>query len=280
MTHIIPFDFETHAVRVIMVDGSPWFVAVDACRGVEIVNSRHALSRLDDDEKGVAKGDTLGGEQEMNIVSLSGLFALILRSNKPAAKRFRKWITSVVLPALLRDGTYTLPGADGHDLPAKRAFYAGLSDPHRDRADGRAKALAEVEALTANGWRVDAACQHVAEAMGLSKRTVYNWRLAVYMVPKQDWSAAMAPKWSQPQGMEVACHPEGLQFFLTLASCPARVTDCYARYVAEAQANSWFPILPLYTLRRLLKRASTPAGRLDRNTLTSSEGIQRLGALA
>ena len=153
MDALIPFDFESHAVRTVLIDGLPWWIAVDACRVLEINNSSKAVGRLDEDQKGVTVGYTLGGEQRMNIVSQSGLLTLILRSDKPVAKRFFRWITDEVVPALLRDGTYSLPGADGNDLPAKRAFHAALPDPHRARADVRAAALAEVAALVAEGMR-------------------------------------------------------------------------------------------------------------------------------
>jgi prophage antirepressor-like protein len=80
--------------------GDPWFVAKDVCAALEIENSRNATARLDADEKGVRLVDTLKGKQKLTIVSESGLYALILRSDKPAAKKFRKWVTSEVLPAI------------------------------------------------------------------------------------------------------------------------------------------------------------------------------------
>ncbi len=73
-----------------MQDGEPWWVAKDVCNVLGLTNSRMALEALDEDEKGVSKVYTLGGEQDMNIISESGLYALIMRSNKPEAKRFRK----------------------------------------------------------------------------------------------------------------------------------------------------------------------------------------------
>jgi prophage antirepressor-like protein len=115
MGQVLSYDFETNAVRVVMVEGEPWFVAVDVCRVLEIKNSRDALARLDDDEKGVGISDTLGGKQTVNTVNESGLFALIFTSNKPAAKRFRKWVTSEVLPAIRRDGAYVADGAVASD---------------------------------------------------------------------------------------------------------------------------------------------------------------------
>lgn len=94
------------SVRIIERDDQPWFVAKDVCDALGIGNSRQALVKLDDDEKGVIQNDTPGGRQTVSIVSESGLYALILRSDKPAAKVFRKWVTSEVLPSLRKDGFY------------------------------------------------------------------------------------------------------------------------------------------------------------------------------
>ena len=67
----------------------PWFVAKDACDCLEIVNASQACQTLDEDEKGICKVDTLGGSQDMMLISESGLYTLIMRSNKPEAKVFR-----------------------------------------------------------------------------------------------------------------------------------------------------------------------------------------------
>ncbi|MFT8780116.1 Bro-N domain-containing protein [Acetobacter orientalis] len=111
MSTIIPFDFEQHAVRVLTREGEPWFVLADVCGVLSISNSRDASSRLDDDEKGVVITDTLGGPQEMNIINESGLYTLILTSRKPEAKRFRKWVTAEVLPAIRKTGSFGLPSS-------------------------------------------------------------------------------------------------------------------------------------------------------------------------
>jgi prophage antirepressor-like protein len=94
------------SVRIIERDDQPWFVAKDVCEALGLDNVSMALTRLDDDEKGINPIDTLGGRQNLSIVSESGLYALILRSDKPAAKAFRKWVTSEVLPSLRKDGFY------------------------------------------------------------------------------------------------------------------------------------------------------------------------------
>lgn len=87
-----PFEFEGRHVRVVTdAKGEPWFVAADVCAVLDIANSRDALSRLDDDEKGVATADTLGGAQKLNVVNESGVYALVFTSRKPEAKRFKKW---------------------------------------------------------------------------------------------------------------------------------------------------------------------------------------------
>ena len=120
---IIPFDFEDQAVRVVMRDGAPWWVVADVCRVLEIGNPRDAISRLDDDEKdGVGITDAIGRNQTVNAINESGLYALVLTSRKPAAKRFRKWITSEVLPSLRRHGRYDMSGApsDMREISADR----------------------------------------------------------------------------------------------------------------------------------------------------------------
>lgn len=117
---IIPFDFEEQAVRIVMRDDAPWFVAADVCRVLEIGNPTDAARRLEDDEVTL---DTIeGSHRPTNLVNESGLYALILTSRKPAAKRFRKWVTAEVLPALRNRGRYELPGGEAqmHEISADR----------------------------------------------------------------------------------------------------------------------------------------------------------------
>lgn len=100
---------EFGAVRVVDVNGEPWFVAKDVCECLELTNTSQTLSYLDDDEKGITTNDTPGGAQEMSIVSEAGLYSLILRSRKPEAKAFKRWITHEVLPAIRKHGGYLTP---------------------------------------------------------------------------------------------------------------------------------------------------------------------------
>lgn len=106
---VIPFDFEDQPVRALLREGQTWWVAADVCRVLEIGNPRDAVSRLDDDERdNVGSADVNGRGRPVHIINESGLYALILTSRKPAARRFRKWVTAEVLPQLRREGQYVL----------------------------------------------------------------------------------------------------------------------------------------------------------------------------
>ena len=107
---ITPFLFEGEVtVRVIDRDGELWFVAADVCRALGLANPTEVVRSLDEDEKGLSSTETLGGHQEMVVISESGLYALIFRSRKPHALRFRKWVTSEVLPKLRTQGQQSAP---------------------------------------------------------------------------------------------------------------------------------------------------------------------------
>ena len=95
---------ENKPVRTLNLNGEPWFVLRDVCEVLGLGNSRMVADRLDEDEKGVSQIDTLGGVQNATIISESGLYNVILRSDKPEAKPFRKWVTAVVLPSIRKNG--------------------------------------------------------------------------------------------------------------------------------------------------------------------------------
>jgi prophage antirepressor-like protein len=104
---LVPFDFEGSQVRVVTdAKGEPWFVAADVLSTISL--DRKALERLDDDEKGVNSIHTPGGTQEMTTVNEPGLYALVLGSRKAEAKRFKRWVTHEVLPAIRKTGSYAV----------------------------------------------------------------------------------------------------------------------------------------------------------------------------
>ena len=124
MSAIIPFQFEAHAVRA-QVDefGQPWFNATDVCDALEMGNPSQAIkSHVDAEDLQKLETLTAGGRQRQNHVNESGLYALILGSTKDAAKRFKRWITGEVLPAIRKTGAYSAA-----------ATMAALPAPTQDR---------------------------------------------------------------------------------------------------------------------------------------------------
>lgn len=106
MNEMQTFVYSGAEVRTVQKDGTPWFVLKDVCGVLGISKYRDVAERLDPDERGPVRVDTLGGVQEMTCISESGLYNVILRSDKPEAKPFRKWVTAEVLPAIRRSGGY------------------------------------------------------------------------------------------------------------------------------------------------------------------------------
>lgn len=101
------FTYQQNAVRTVERDGEPWFVLKDVCDVLGISKYRDVSERLDADEREPVKVDTPGGPQMMTAVNESGLYNVILRSDKPEAKPFRKWVTSEVIPAIRKHGSYS-----------------------------------------------------------------------------------------------------------------------------------------------------------------------------
>lgn len=165
------FNFEQTAVRAVEKDGEPWFVAKDVCDILGHTNVSIALQMLDDDEKDIVTRESdpkrslgsLGGEgreggaQKLTIVSESGLYALIMRSNKPEAKAFRRWVTHEMLPAIRKTGGYRVPLSD------RRALTDGINrrvDEFFARSNPRMK---EMDRKFAQGWK-DLALEWAEEA--------------------------------------------------------------------------------------------------------------------
>lgn len=115
-------------------DGEPMFVAKDVCTALGLGNSRQALSRLDEDEKGVISTDTPGGEQKMQAVNEAGLYVLVLGSKKPEAKAFKRWVTHEVLPAIRRDGGYMVARDETPEETMARAFVIAQATIDRQKS--------------------------------------------------------------------------------------------------------------------------------------------------
>lgn len=96
-------------VRTVTRDGEVWFIARDVAEALGYANASDAISKhVDREDKGVAKCDTPGGTQELTVINESGLYSLILSSKLGSAKRFKRWVTSEVLPAIHKTGSYEM----------------------------------------------------------------------------------------------------------------------------------------------------------------------------
>ena len=101
------WNYESSEIRTVQVNGEPWFVGKDVAAVLGYSNPRDAINkRVDDEDKGVAKCDTLGGVQDLTIINESGLYSLVLSSKLPNAKKFKRWVTSEVLPSIRKHGAY------------------------------------------------------------------------------------------------------------------------------------------------------------------------------
>lgn len=108
MNEIRTFENEQFgSIRTKMIDGEPWFVAKDVALALGYKNFRDAIKKhVDDEDKGVAKCDSLGGMQSLATINESGLYSLILSSKLPSAKDFKYWVTKEVLPSIRKYGAY------------------------------------------------------------------------------------------------------------------------------------------------------------------------------
>ncbi|EJH9191615.1 antirepressor protein [Escherichia coli] len=125
---LVVLRFDGVSVRVVYVNGDPWFVAVDVCAALEIVDHKVALRRLDDDEKGECLIPTPGGNQTMRTVCESGFYKLIARSRKAVtpgtfAHRFSNWVFRNVIPGIRKTGAYGIPWGALQDFSRRKEQY-------------------------------------------------------------------------------------------------------------------------------------------------------------
>lgn len=118
MNELQIFNYENNDVRTVMIDGEPWFCLTDVCKVLELSNPRSVAERLDKDER---RKFNLPRQGETWFINESGLYTVILRSDKPEAKPFRKWVTSEVLPSIRKTGAYSTNALPGNDPKAALA---------------------------------------------------------------------------------------------------------------------------------------------------------------
>lgn len=105
------FSFNDQEIRVVERNNNVWFIANDICKIIGITNTSRAISRLKPYEKDIITGNTLGGLQEMLIVSEPGLYRLIITSRKPEAEAFQDWICQKVIPSIRKTGIHSISKA-------------------------------------------------------------------------------------------------------------------------------------------------------------------------
>lgn len=102
------FNYDNNQVRTVLQDGEPWFVLKDVCKVLNLSTPKRVAERLDNDEVSLTHLiDAIGRSQKTTIINESGLYGVILRSDKPQAKPFRRWVTHEVLPTIRKTGSYT-----------------------------------------------------------------------------------------------------------------------------------------------------------------------------
>ncbi len=135
MANIQVFEYQNNKVRTVDVDGEAWFVLKDVCDVLHMDTSKlkQVADRLDDDEKGRYSVPTPGGEQATWIINESGLYHVILRSDKPEAAPFRRWVTNDVLPAIRKTGSYNAPQLTRSQLLATALIAAHEELEEKDK---------------------------------------------------------------------------------------------------------------------------------------------------
>lgn len=126
MNEVQLFNFENHEVRSLLINSEPWFVGKDVAEALGYSKARNAIATHIDseDKKDAPIQGTLGGVQEMTVINESGLYSLVLSSKLPSAKKFKRWVTSEVLPALRKTGQYQVKELSGSELMAKALIEA------------------------------------------------------------------------------------------------------------------------------------------------------------
>jgi len=118
---LMVFENEGMKVNTVLDDGEIWFLAKDVCDILELQNVAMSLERLDEDEKIMQKVNVSGKNRDTWFINESGLYSLIMTSNKPEAKKFKKWVTGEVLPSIRKTGSYTVPQVKEQNYPMELA---------------------------------------------------------------------------------------------------------------------------------------------------------------
>lgn len=171
MNDILVFHYKSSEVRTVELNGEPWFALKDVCAVLGISNHKMTAQRLDADEVSLTDlTDSMGRQQETTVINESGLYNVILRSDKPEAKPFRKWVTSEVLPSIRKTGGYTMPKL------SKEMQALFLLDDRTQKQEARLTALENTMTVDYSQQQTlkKAVGRVVVEALGGKTAPAYN----------------------------------------------------------------------------------------------------------
>ena len=236
-TAVFPFAFEENQVRALLIDRCPWFVAADVAGVLQYRNAPDMTRSLDDDEKGTQIVRTPGGNQEMLVINESGLYSAILRSRKPEAKRFKKWVTAEVLPSIRKTGMYAPSAA--------QPIYPAAHPPLTEDLAAARDAMLDVAAL-----------------MGMVQRSLSAVPVAGDAVRSLNAGRFLLEQFANTLDGVLAAHPSEKPVYAPAAPASARTAPpCPAPAPAAVDA----PVqaeLPINPAPALLPAVTAPAPRV------------------
>ncbi|WP_370863157.1 phage antirepressor [uncultured Dubosiella sp.] len=201
MNELQNFTFDGSTVRTIMINSEPYFVGKDVAEILGYSNPRDAIKKhIDDEDKGVAKCDTLGGSQNQTVINESGLYSLIIGSKLPTAKRFKRWVTSEVLPAIRKHGAYAVDELlDDPDLAIK-AFTALKEEREKRKALEAQNAVMIPKAVFADAVTTSDSCILIGDlakllrqnGVEIGQRRLFEWlRNNGFLIKRRgaDWNS-------------------------------------------------------------------------------------------
>lgn len=196
MNAILPFYFEDQPVRVTDRDGAPWFVLSDVCQALGIANVGGAAARLDEDERdSIRITDAIGRERDVVTVSESGVYSLTFTSRKDGAKRFKRWVTHDVLPAIRRTGHFGTgaPAAALEDPATMRTLLLSYCDrviaAEQATADAAVK-LSGMDQLTNSAG--DLCITDAAKTLDVRPKWLFHWLMGNAWIYKREKTGSYA----------------------------------------------------------------------------------------
>lgn len=183
---VVPFQYGETAVRTVMVDGEPWFVLADLCTVLGLTTPARVAERLD--PAGVSQAHISSGGQRRSVTTVneSGMYEVVIRSDKPEAVKFRRWITGTVLPEIRRTGSFGSPALAGAELLAHAVIEAQAMLAAKDEriAELEPKAAVAERFLDADG---DLSVRDAAQALTRAGVEVGQNRLFTLLDRKYGW---------------------------------------------------------------------------------------------